>query len=151
MKLLQTNQFIKLNHDSQKSIQGKIQRILREFKNILSFKKYYQLCPIVSCSGKFYGTAEIHKLPVNRFTDNLPQRSTVSSIDKYFNIGIYIQIGGVAMGSPLGPLIINIFMIELESILVPKLNHHVKIMIIIMVKIIMIILFTSNVVRSNIL
>ena len=30
------------------------------------------------------------------------------------------------MGSPLGPVIVNIFMVELESILVPKLNDHVK-------------------------
>ena len=33
---------------------------------------------------------------------------------------------GVAMGSPLGPVIANIFMVELESILVPKLNDHAK-------------------------
>ena len=30
------------------------------------------------------------------------------------------------MGSPLGPVIANIFMVELESVLVPKLNDHVK-------------------------
>ena len=30
------------------------------------------------------------------------------------------------MGSPLGPVIANIFMVELGSVLVPKLNDHVK-------------------------
>ena len=30
------------------------------------------------------------------------------------------------MGSPLGPIIANIFMVELESVLVPKLKDHVK-------------------------
>ena len=30
------------------------------------------------------------------------------------------------MGSPLGPVIANIFMVELESVLVPKLNDHGK-------------------------
>ena len=30
------------------------------------------------------------------------------------------------MGSPLGPVIANIFMVELEIVLVPKLNDHVK-------------------------
>ena len=39
-----------------------------------------------------------------------------------FNNDIYIQSDGVAMGSPLGPVIANTFMVELESVLVPKLN-----------------------------
>ena len=37
-----------------------------------------------------------------------------------FNNEIYIQIDGVAMGSPLGPVIENIFMVELETTLVSK-------------------------------
>ena len=43
-----------------------------------------------------------------------------------FNNEIYIQIDGVAMGSPLGPVIANIFMVELETTLVPKLEDHVQ-------------------------
>ena len=39
-----------------------------------------------------------------------------------FNNDIYIQSDGVAMGSPLGPVIANTFMVELESVLDPKLN-----------------------------
>ena len=39
-----------------------------------------------------------------------------------FNNDIYIQSDGVAMGSPLGPVIANTFMVEPESVLVPKLN-----------------------------
>ena len=30
------------------------------------------------------------------------------------------------MGSPLGPVLANIFTVELKSVLVTKLNHHVK-------------------------
>ena len=37
-----------------------------------------------------------------------------------FNGVMYQQIDGVAMGSPLGPVIANIFMSELESELVPQ-------------------------------
>ena len=43
-----------------------------------------------------------------------------------FNNDIHIRIDGVAMGSPLGPVIANIFMVELESVLASKLNDHVK-------------------------
>ena len=35
------------------------------------------------------------------------------------NNEIYIQTDGVAMGSPLGPVIANILMVELETTLVP--------------------------------
>ena len=43
LELLQTNQLTKLNHYPTKSIEGKIQRILRKIKNRLSPKDYYQL------------------------------------------------------------------------------------------------------------
>ena len=80
LELRQTDQFIKLNHDSTKSIEGKIQRILRKLKNRLSSKEYYQLYPAGSWPGKFYGTAKIHKLPPNGFIDNLPLRPIVPNI-----------------------------------------------------------------------
>ena len=38
-----------------------------------------------------------------------------------FNGQIYIQVDGVAMGSPLAPLLADIFMIELERSLIPNL------------------------------
>ena len=41
-----------------------------------------------------------------------------------FNNEIYIQNDGVAMGSPLGPTLAGIFMVELENTLVPKLEQH---------------------------
>ena len=42
-----------------------------------------------------------------------------------FNGEIYRQVDGVAMGSPLGPVIANIFMVELEKTLVPQLEGTV--------------------------
>ena len=47
------------------------------------------------------------------------------NVHSSFNKEIYIQLDGFAMGSPLGPVIANIFMVELETTLVPKLEDHV--------------------------
>ena len=41
-----------------------------------------------------------------------------------FNNEIYIQCDGVAMGSPLGPLLANIFVISLEDSTLPKLELY---------------------------
>ena len=38
---------------------------------------------------------------------------------------IYIQIDGVAMGSPLDPMLANIFMISLEEVVLPSIKKHV--------------------------
>lgn len=40
-----------------------------------------------------------------------------------FNSNIYRQVDGVAMGSPLGPVLANIFMVHLENNLVPSLSE----------------------------
>ena len=42
------------------------------------------------------------------------------------NGDIYLQIDGVVMGSPLGPVLAGIFMVELERSLVPKLSNYIK-------------------------
>ena len=42
-----------------------------------------------------------------------------------FNGRVYRQVDGVAMGSPLGPVLANIFMVELESSLVPTMQEQV--------------------------
>ena len=43
-----------------------------------------------------------------------------------FNFNVSIQIDEVAMAPPLGPVIANIFMVELESVLVPTLNENIS-------------------------
>ena len=43
-----------------------------------------------------------------------------------FNDELYVQIDGVMMGSPLGSLIANIFMSELETDIIPKLDDKMN-------------------------
>ena len=43
-----------------------------------------------------------------------------------FKDEIYVQSDGVAMGSPLGPLLANIYMSELETTIVPKLKAYMS-------------------------
>ena len=42
------------------------------------------------------------------------------------NNEIYVQNDGVAIGPPLGPILANVFMVELENTLVPRLHQHIK-------------------------
>ena len=39
---------------------------------------------------------------------------------------IYQQCDGVAVGSPLGPVLAGIFMVRLERTLIPKLTEHMN-------------------------
>ena len=43
-----------------------------------------------------------------------------------FNSKIYMQVDDVAMGSPLGPVLADIFMIELEKVILPELTECIK-------------------------
>ena len=42
------------------------------------------------------------------------------------NRDIYLQIDGVAMGSPLRPVLDRIFMVELKRSVVAKLSNYIK-------------------------
>ena len=43
-----------------------------------------------------------------------------------FNDKIYHQCDGEVMGSPLGPVIAGIYMVELEKSLIPNLMEHIS-------------------------
>ena len=43
-----------------------------------------------------------------------------------FNNETYIHIDGLAMGSPLDPVLANIFMVELKTSVIPNINNKVK-------------------------
>ena len=46
-----------------------------------------------------------------------------SSTDLAFSKDIYKQTEGVAMGSPLGPVLVDIIMVELENTMIPRLSN----------------------------
>ena len=223
LALLSTKQFTTLTNDPTKTLESKAQRTLRKMKSIFTEQEYKKLYPTGSCPGKFYGTAKIHKIPVNGNIDDLPIRPIVSNIntptynlakcltkllaplreseyiikssknfigkvkskevpngyqmvsfdvksffsnvplDRTIEIvlrGIYdkhelqtsitrsemkellilctknvhftfdnvikVQNDGVAMGSPLGPVLSDIFMVELETSLLPELTDYIQ-------------------------
>ena len=43
-----------------------------------------------------------------------------------YNGIIYQQCDGVAIGSPLGPVLAGIFIVHLERTLIPTLTEHIK-------------------------
>ena len=48
------------------------------------------------------------------------------SVHFTFNNETYIQVDGVTMGSPLGPVLAIIFMVEFETSVIPNLSNKVK-------------------------
>ena len=48
------------------------------------------------------------------------------SVNFSVNGDIYLQINGVGMDSPLGPDLAEIFMVELERCLIPKLSNYIN-------------------------
>ena len=81
MLLLNTKQFEKLDNDPTKTADGKIQRMLRKIKPKLPEHEYKVLYPSGSSPGKFYGTAETHKVLENGNIDQLPIRPIVSNLN----------------------------------------------------------------------
>ena len=51
---------------------------------------------------------------------------SLQNVHLTFNNEKYIQVYGVAMSSPLGPVLANIFMVELETSALPNLSNKVK-------------------------
>ena len=72
--------YMSLLTDPTKTLESKVQRLLRKLKSKLSPYKYKKLYPTVSCPGKFYGIGKLHKLLVNGKIDHLPTRPIVPNI-----------------------------------------------------------------------
>ena len=78
--ILNTTQFQKLDKDPTKTMERKVQNILRKIKSKLTINEYKQLYPSGSSPGKFYGTAKIHKLSNDDNVEILPIRPIISNI-----------------------------------------------------------------------
>ena len=80
LALLSAKQFTTLTNDPNKTLESKVQRNLRKMKSRFTEQEYKKLYPTGSCPGKFYGTAKIHKVPVNGNIDDLSIRPIASNI-----------------------------------------------------------------------
>ena len=54
------------------------------------------------------------------------QKRTKRIVNTLGNTFTFIQYDGTAMGLPLGPVLADIFMVELENMLVPTLTEYMK-------------------------
>ena len=75
--MLSTKQFTVVEYNPTKTLESKIQRILRKLKSKITDQEYKPLHPTGSQPGKFYGTAKMHKLPVNGNLNHLTLRPIV--------------------------------------------------------------------------
>ena len=80
LEMLNTKRFSKMIIDPTKLREATIQRVVRKIKNKRTTQEYNRLYPTGSFPGKFYRTAETHKLISNDKVDQLPVRSIFSNI-----------------------------------------------------------------------
>ena len=91
LALISTKQFTTLTNDPTRTLESKVQRTLQKIKSKFTEQEYKKLYPTGSCPGKFYGTAKIHKIPVNGNIDDLPIRPIVSIINTAtYNLAKYL-------------------------------------------------------------
>ena len=91
LALLSAKQFITLTNDPTKTLESNVQRTLRKIKPKFTEQEYKKLYPTGSCPWKFYGTAKIHKIPVNGNSNDLPIRIIVSNINTAtYNLAKYL-------------------------------------------------------------
>ena len=80
LNMLNTKQFRKLSKDPTKTLERKIQRVLRKTECHLEEKEYKKLYPTGSKPGLFYGTVKVHKLKIGEGLKELTVRLIISNI-----------------------------------------------------------------------
>ena len=81
LEMLSTKQFTVVENESTTPLETKTQRTLGKLKSKITDQEYKHLYPTGSEPGKFYGTAKMHKLPVNGNLNDLPLRPIISNIN----------------------------------------------------------------------
>ena len=81
LAMLNTEQFVQLQKNPTSSLERKVVRTPRKSKQKLPTDVYAKLYPTRSPPGKFYGTAEVHKLSLNDTVEELPLRPIISNLN----------------------------------------------------------------------
>ena len=74
-----SDQFKVFENDSTKTLESKVQRVLRKIKHV--DEKLYRLYPTSSKPGSYYQTAKVHKVKEREAVDKLTSRPII------FNMG----------------------------------------------------------------
>ena len=78
--ILTSNQFKVFENDPTKTIESKVQRVLRKVKHVVDEKLYKRLYPTSTKPRSFYGTAKVHKLKEREGVDKFILRPIISII-----------------------------------------------------------------------
>ena len=78
--ILTSDQFKVFENDPTKTLESKVQRVLRKIKHVVDEKLHNRLYPTSSKPGSFYGTAKVHKLKEREGVDKLTLRPIISNI-----------------------------------------------------------------------
>ena len=78
--ILTSDQFKVFENDHTKTLESKLQRVLRKIKHVVDKKLYKRLYPTSAKPISVYGTAKVHKLKERERVDKLTLRPIISNI-----------------------------------------------------------------------
>ena len=83
LAILNTDKFVQVNEDPTAEFEDRVQKCLRSVKKRFTPQTYNKIYPTASRPGQFYGTAKLHKIPINSTdVDPLPVRPIISHIGR---------------------------------------------------------------------
>ena len=89
--ILSAKQFTTLTKDRTKTLESKVQQTLPKIKSKFTEQDYRELHPTGTCPAKFYGTANIRKIPVTGNIDDFSITPIVSNINTAtYNLAKYL-------------------------------------------------------------
>ena len=91
--------------------------------NVKSFFTSIALTEITDILDRVYNLKEIWTVSTK---DEMNKLLTLYTKNVHFTLSIEIYGDGVAMNYPLGPILADVFLVERENTLVPRLHKNVK-------------------------